>query len=59
MERLRSPGWDAVELGDSGAEMGFENLPEDVQLEVLRREEERYDRWLLVIWTDRLRASTW
>jgi len=59
MERLRTPEWDAVELGDSGVEMGFEDLPEDVQSEVLRREEERYDGWPLVIWTDRLRARVW
>jgi len=57
MERPLAPTHDAVEFGSAAVETRWDHLPEEVQAEVLCREEEDFDGWPLVIWTDRLRPG--
>lgn len=57
MERPLAPMHDAVVFGSAAIETSWDQMPEEVQAEVLRREEEDFDGWPLVIWTDRLRPQ--
>ncbi|KAK5320275.1 hypothetical protein LTR70_004638 [Exophiala xenobiotica] len=57
MERPLAPMHDAVQFDSVAVEIRWDQMPEEVQAEVLRREEEDFDGWPLVIWTDRLRPG--
>lgn len=54
MERPVAPAHGAVEFGSAEIETRFDHLPEEIRAEVLRREEDDFDEWPMVIWTDRL-----
>lgn len=57
MERPLAPMHDAVDLGSAAVELEWIYLPKEIQDEVLHREEDSFDGWPLVIWTDRLRPK--
>ena len=55
--RPEAPGKDSIEFESPDVITEFEALPENVQEEVKEREEEGYDGWPIVVWTDRLRPA--